>query len=203
MMRRRTSPRLGRVVAIARRDLAIELSYQLRLIIRYLSVGALAVLVFYASDLVQDPEELEGFAGGYYEFVIVGLAVTAFADLGLSSFTRRMSEEQAQGTLEALLATPTRPGTLLTGGFLVPLLLTAVEVALLVGFGIGVAGVGIPVGGLLISLPLFILTIISFCTLGIISAALIIVAKRGDPLTGPAYQLTLLLSGAVFPIEVF
>ena len=33
--------------------------------------------------------------------------------------------------------------------------------------------------------------------------AVVLLVKRGDPISGPLYQATLILSGAIFPVELF
>ena len=81
--------------------------------------------------------------------------------------------------------------------------MTTVEVALLIGVGIGVVEVGLSWSGVLLSVPIVILTVANFCAMGILSAAIILLVKRGDPISGPLYQVTLLLSGAIFPVDLF
>lgn len=194
---------LRRLGAIARRDLLIELSYQFRLGLSFVGVLVAAFVAFYVSELVGSPEQLATFNGTYFDYVLVGLALTAFAGLGVSAFTTQVTQEQGAGTLEALLAGPTRLATLLAGGFIVPLVLTILEVALLVGVGVGLLGTGLTAGQLLLALPVVALTLANFAALGIVSAAVIMLVKRGDPISGPVYQLTLLTSGAIFPVALF
>lgn len=194
---------LARVRAVARRDLLVELSYQFRLVFYLTTVFASAFVAFYVSKLVGDPEPLRQYDGSYFEFVVLGLALTSYATLGVAAFTAQITQEQSAGTLEVLLGGPTRLVTLLAGGFLVPLGLTTIEVALLVGIGVGWLGAGLSATGVLLALPVVVLTVVNFCAMGIASAAVVLLVKRGDPISGPLYQLTLVLSGAVFPVELF
>lgn len=192
-----------RIGALFRRDFYVEFSYQFRIVLRYLEVVFYALIMFFISRLMGQPPELDQYEGGYFEFVMVGLAVTAFGGLGISAFNQRIGEEQRLGTLEVLLTTPTRMSVFLTGSFVLPLLLTTGEVILLLVIAISTAGVGFPLGGMLLSIPLWVLTIATFCAFGIMAAGVIVVTKRGDPISGPLYQLTLLFSGALFPVSVF
>jgi ABC-2 type transport system permease protein len=197
------SARLHRLGALARRDLAIEISYHFRLGLFLTGAFVSAFLAFYVSKLVGEPEALERFEGSYFDYVVIGLALTSYAGLGVVAFTAQISREQAAGTLEVLLSGPTRLGTLLAGGLLVPLGLTTIEVALLVGMGVGVVGVGLSMTGVALAVPVVLLTVVNFCAMGIASAALVLLVKRGDPVSGPAAQVVLLLSGAIFPVELF
>jgi ABC-2 type transport system permease protein len=190
------------IVAITRRDVWIERSYQLRLVLRVIGIFFFAATLFFVSDLVRHPKELNQYSGNYFDFVVVGLAVVSFATVGLRSFNQALANEQAQGTLEMLLTTPTPVPTLLAGALVVPLCIAALQVALLVGVGVGIVGVGFSLEGVLLSVPLFALTFANFCAMGIFSACFTVIAKRGDPISGPLAQATSFLAGALFPVSL-
>lgn len=191
------------VGAIARRDLTIELSYPFAQLNRLFMITVQGFFVFYIARLVDNPDEIARYDGTYFEFVIVGLAVVNFAGLGIDTFADRVMSEQRAGTLEVLLAGPVRFITLLIGSMVVPLAWAFIEVLGLVGIGLGVAGVGLRPYGVLVALPVLLLTLAVFCGFGVLIASIVILVKRGDPISGPLGQLTLLLSGALFPVEVF
>ena len=193
---------IRRMRAIARRDTLLQLSYQFNLLTFLSTAFFSAFIAFFVSDLV-DSDLLEQYGGSYFDFVIVGLALTSYAGLGVAAFNEQITQEQGAGTLEVLLGGPTGLGTLLAGGFIVPLALTTIEVAALILVGVGALGAGLTLQGLAVSAPIVVLTVVNFCAMGIASAAVVLLVKRGDPISGPVYQATLLLSGAVFPIELF
>lgn len=192
-----------RISAIVRRDFIIELSYQLRLVIRLFTLVASMAFMYYVSEFVGQPEALAGYRGGYFDYVIIGIGLTGYMSLGMGAFINRINQEQNTGTFEILLAGPTPLSVLLLAGFIVPFAITTVELAALLGFGLGVIGGGISLGAALIALPLAALTVLSFCAFGIAGAALVVLAKRGDVLTGPLYQATLVFSGVLFPVSLF
>jgi ABC-2 type transport system permease protein len=189
-------------LAVLRRDWEIERTYRMRLLLMAASTAAFAAGLYFVGELVTAPPELAGYHGTYFDFALVGLAVTSFAGVGLRSFGTSMTTEQNTGTIDLLLASPASRAGLLSGLFLFPFFLAAAEVAALLGIGIGVLGSGMPIGGLLMSVPVLILTTISFAAVGIAAGGLLIIAKRGDPISGPFFQITMLLSGAVYPISV-
>lgn len=194
---------LTRLGAITRRDLAIQLSYHFQLVFSFVGTAAAAFLAFYVAKLVGEPESLSAYRGSYFDFVVIGLALTSYAGVGVAAFTMQISQEQSAGTLEILLTGPTRIPVILAGGFLVPFGITTLEVALLLLVGLGLLGAGLSTTGLLLAVPVVLLTVANFCALGIASAALVLLAKRGDPISRPLFQLTLLLSGAIFPVALF
>ncbi len=197
------SGELARMVAIARRDLQTERTYPLQHISRLFQLALTVLIAYYVSSLVEEPEALQGYRGGYFDYVMVGLGVMAIATLGVGTFTRNITTEQSLGTFEVLLSTPTRLSVLLAGSFVFPLLLTVVDIGIFLGFGIGVLGDGLTLTGLVLAVPLFALTLASFCAFGILGASLLVLAKRGDPLSAPLLQVTSILSGALFPVSVF
>ena len=194
---------LGRIEAIARRDLQTERTYHFRHAMRLFQIAITAGVVYYLSDIVGDPPELDQYAGGYFEFAMIGLMVMSVANLGIGTFNANITAEQTLGTMEVLLATPTPLPVLLAGSFVFPLMLTVLDITLYFTIGLGLLGTGLSVDGVLLSFPLLVLTLATFCAFGVAGASIVVLAKRGDPLTAPLLQLTAILSGALFPISVF
>ncbi|MEE8603381.1 ABC transporter permease [Euzebya tangerina] len=193
----------SRLLAIARRDTETELSYRFRLASLLVSPFIGAFLAFYIARLVGTGGPLAEYDGTYFDYVVVGLALTSYAALGVSAFTQRIAQEQTAGTLEVLLAGPTRLPTLLAGGFIVPLGLTTIQVVGLIGIGVGLVGTGLSPGAVVGALPVLVLMILNFVAVGVVAGAVTLLSKRGDPISRGFYQLTLLLSGAVIPLELF
>jgi ABC-2 type transport system permease protein len=193
---------IGRVAAIARRDLLTESTYRLRYVTRVVEVAITGVIAFNVSKLVASPE-LARYGGDYFDFAMVGLAVMSVARLGIGAFNQNILREQSLGTMEVLLSTPTPLSTLLAGSFVFPLLLTVFDIVLYLGVGIGLFGNGLRPVGVLYSIPILALMLGSFCAFGVVSASLLVLIKRGDPLTAPFTTLTSILSGALFPVSTF
>ena len=153
-----------RLGAIARRDWRTVKRYQFRQLLRLLDFVYAAILAFYVGRLFDTvPDELTEYGGNYFDFAMVGLAVMSVAGLGIGTFNDTITREQTLGTLEVLLVTPTPVPVLLAGSLVLPLALTFIDIALYVGVGIGVFGVGLSWSGVLLSIPLFLLTLASFC----------------------------------------
>ena len=140
-------------------------------------------------------------AGDYFAFALIGVVLVSFATLGLGTFSRTISDEQGGGTLEVLLSVPAPLAVVLGGAFVVPLALTALEILVYAGTAVGV-GTTFSVASTLLALPVLVLTIASFCALGVLSAAFIVLTKRGDPFTLLATRATTLLAGSLFPISL-
>jgi ABC-2 type transport system permease protein len=189
-------------LAVFRRDFAIERTYHFQFALSLLQTAVFGVGLYFISKLIEDPEALANYNGTYFDFVMAGLAVTSFAAVGLQSFGNSLVREQATGTIDLLLVAPTSPSGLMGGMFLFPFTLGSVQLVALLGFGIGVVGSGMPIGGLLLSVPILLLTTATFAAVGIAAAGILLLAKRGDPLTGPFSQISMIMSGAIFPLEI-
>jgi ABC-2 type transport system permease protein len=198
-----TQTQLARVRAISRRDWRTERSYTLKYVLVLLQlVFTMAIVYHLAKFVIVDPSQVGGLVGTYFDYAVVGLAVMSIAQLGIGTFNNNIMREQALGTLEVLFATPTPLPILLAGSFVFPMLLTGLELFVYLVIGIGVLGSGLTTTGVLFAIPVLILTLVSFCSFGIVSASIVVIAKRGDPISAPLLQLTAIISGALFPIEV-
>lgn len=196
------SANLRRLGAITRKELITLTSYRISMMMRILNIGYFAVSFYFIGEFVGDPASLDDVSGGYFEFVLVGSIVSSFAVVGLSAFGDQITDEQDEGTLEALLTTPTPTWTIIAASHVVPLLFVIAETVLLIAVGLGVFGSGVSIIGLLWATPVLFLTTLAFVPLGILAGAFIVLVKRGDPFSGPIQQLTLLLSGALYPLTV-
>lgn len=190
------------VIAILRRDWAIERTYQLGLAMRLIDVAVMATVIYFVSLMIEDPSSLADYGGSYFDFAVVGLAVTSFAGVGLSSFSESLAREQNTGTIDLLLASPAPVPQLMIGMFALPFALASVQIAGLLGIGIGVVGSGIPLGGLLMSIPVLLLTTATFAAVGVAIGGMMLLVKRGDPISGPFYQASMLLSGVIVPVDL-
>lgn len=190
------------VPAVLRRDWAVERTYQLHLVMQLVDVAVMATAIYFVSLMVEDPASLADYGGNYFDFAVVGLAVTSFAGVGLSSFGESLAREQNTGTIDLLLASPAPIPQLMIGMFALPFILASVQIAGLLGIGIGVVGSGIPLGGLLLSVPVLLLTTATFAAVGVAIGGMMLLVKRGDPISGPFYQASMLLSGVIVPVDL-
>lgn len=193
---------IAKLRVIAHRDFTIMTSYRLQFVMRSGS-GLLAVAaLFFLGRVVGDSPGLGAYRAQYFEFALLGTIVLAFASVALQSFSQTITEEQRAGTLEVLISGPTGIPTLLAGMFVVPLANTLFTVAIYLIIAVGLFGASFALGGVLPGLVLLVLTLTTFCAFGILSAALIVVSKRGDPLSLGIAHLTTFLGGAMFPVTV-
>lgn len=196
---------VAKVPAFFRRDLMILLSYRAALLSDWVNLLVQVVIFAYVSRLV-DPATLPAYGAGptsYLEFVVIGIAIGAFVQLGLTRLVAVFRAERVMGTLEALLLTPTAFTTLQLGSVAYELVYVPVRTALFLAAVAAAFGLSLQLSGLgpvLVALLLFIPTIWG---LGVASAGLVLVFRRGSGAAGFVGTILAVGSGAYFPLELF
>lgn len=191
------------VIAFVRRDVLTEMSYRANFLFG-LSGGLFTIMTFFflARLVEQAAPGLSNYRGGYFAFVLVGLAVTAFLREALGGFAQRVRSAQVLGTLEAVLATPIPPFAAILCESVFPLVGAAFRAALYLGFGALALGPAIAFERLPAAALALLLGVASFAALGILSASATMVLKRGDPIAWAIGGLSILVGGVYYPVEV-
>ncbi|MEO6715436.1 MAG: ABC transporter ATP-binding protein/permease [Mycobacteriales bacterium] len=196
---------MRKLPAFGRRDLLIQLSYRTAYLSEVLSLSLQTVVFAFVAKLV-DPTKIPvdaGVGNPYLAFVAVGIAVAAFMQLGLSRVVAAIQTEQALGTLDSLLVTPTAFPTIQLGSAMydavyVPLrtaiFLTAVSLAF---------GVRFHASGFLPAAAVLFLFVPVVWGIGVVAAAGVLTFRRGANLIGFAAAASSLTSGAFFPLTLF
>lgn len=189
-----------RLLAFLRKDLAHEASYRMYFLWRVGSLVFSVVGLFFLSGMFAGPvPALSSYGGDYFCFALIGLALTEAMVACLNSFSAAIRYEQVVGTLEAMAATPTSLGRILFYSGLYPLFYAGLRSALSLGLGIAL-GANLGFLPLLRAVPVFLLTMVTFGALGVISASMILVLRRSDPVGMLLGAISFLFSGALYPL---
>jgi ABC-2 type transport system permease protein len=193
-----------KLVAFLRRDFLIAWSYRMQFFTDAISLALQAFMFYFVGRLV-DPSKLPSYGGTratYMEFVGVGIALSAFMQVGLSHVASAIRKEQLTGTLESLLMTPTSTVIMQIGSVVYDLLYVPLRTAgflavIAIGFGVHFRA-----GGILPSAALLLVFIPFVWGLGIASAASALTFRRGGAGIGFGIVLLSFGSGAYFPIQL-
>ena len=120
----------------------------------------------------------------------------------MGSFSGAISSAQSQGTLEAMLVTPTSLATILLSSSIWDFLMASLNVFAYLVVGTVVFGADIGDANVLSALVVLILTVLVFSGVGILSASAIMVLKRGDPVTWLFGSVSAFLGGTLFPVSM-
>jgi ABC-2 type transport system permease protein len=200
----RTWEELRKLPAFLRRDVLVMLSYRAMFIGDVLSLLLQALLFSYLAKLI-DASTLPTYNGrhaGYLEFATIGIAVAAFAQIGLSRAATAVRNEQLMGTLEPMLSTPTSVETVQVGSVMLDLVYVPLRTTAFFGLMVAVYGLAFHWDGLVPALLILLLLVPSVWGLGIIGAAAIMTFRRGTGTVGLFAMLLALASGAYFPLAL-
>ncbi len=194
----------GRAIAFLRRDLQSELSYRFSFVLELAGVFFAVASFYFVAKLFGKAASplLSPYGGDYFSFVLVGIAFLGFQTTGLSAFSSTVSGAQAQGTLEAMLVTPTRLSTIILSSSQWSFAFTSLRVGVYLILGAVFFGVDFSNADVLPALAALVLTVIAFSSLGIISASFIMIFKRGDPIAWLISSSSTLLGGVYYPISI-
>lgn len=193
-----------KLLAFVKRDVKTELSYRLAFSGQVLGVFFQLGMFYFISRVFQGAlvGYLKPYHGDYFSFVLIGLAFSGYVGVGLHTFSRHIREAQMQGTLEALLSTPTPTTLILLASCLWPMLWTSVQVGLYLLVGVTLFRAAVTLANPLGALLLFPLTILPHAAIGMLSASIIMIYKRGNPLQWLIGSGSLILGGVYYPVEV-
>lgn len=188
--------------AFLRRDFLIESSYPIAFISSNLNAVVILFMFFFVSKLI-DPSHvgIAKYGADYFAFTFVGYVFYQYFDQALGSFSRAIQREQVTGSLEAMLATQTPPEFCLLMSSFYYHFYAGAQLLFLVLVGLGF-GIDFSASSLGAGFLIFVLSVTTFMSVGIISAAGIIVMKKGDPLGWLLTTSNFVLGGAFFPVEV-
>lgn len=190
-----------KILAFLQRDARAWASYRFSMGLQLAGIFFSLIVWFFISNAVavKDGSAIQEYSNNYFDFVVIGIAVSGYVTVSLSGFASHIREAQISGTLEALLVTPTSIPTLVIGSTvgdyagatarLLGLLLFAGTV-----FQVPIVWTSLPSAGLVL-----LLTIVAFSGIGLLSATFVMVFKRGDPLAQAVAWFSMLLGGVYFP----
>ncbi|MFC1460892.1 ABC transporter permease [Verrucomicrobiota bacterium] len=193
-----------KALAFIKRDWTIESSYKFAFVFGLIT-SVLPVFSFYfIGKLVggRGAESLSKYGVGYFPFAMIGVAFTQYLMVALRSFANTIRRSQMAGCLEAMLSTRTRPGTVIAMSSLYSFVMKTIHILLVFTIAGLFLGVEYRQANILTALVIVVLTILTFSSLGIFSAAVIVVLKKGDPIEWVFGSLCSLLGGALFPISI-
>jgi ABC-2 type transport system permease protein len=194
----------AKLPAFVRRDVKVALSYRVAFASDVFGIAAQIVVFSFIAKLVE-PSKLPTFGGtqvSYLEFVATGIVLNLALGVLLYRVAGAIRQEQLQGTLESLLATPTATATLQIGSVASTLLMVPLRATLMMGAIAIVFGLHFDMGGI-VPAALIVAALVPFAWgLGLATGAAIVTFRRGSGLLGAGTTLLGLASGAVFPLAL-
>jgi ABC-2 type transport system permease protein len=200
----RLSKMMRKALALLKKDFLLETSYRFAFFFNIFGVLVSLLSYFFIDKLFGHSitGNLKEFGVNYFSYVLLSMAFFGYVGVGIGSFSERIRSEQMQGTLEAILLTPTKISTLLFSLALWNLILATIDLIIYICLAVFLFKISFAGMNILSTIIIFILTVFSFSALGIVSASFIMVFKRGNPFGWLVGSLEGLIGGVYFPITV-
>ena len=191
-------------IAFFKRDLKIAVSYRLQFVIQGFGIILSTFSFFLLSGMFsgQHIASLDPYGGDYFPFILIGLALTDYLTISTNTFATEIRSAQMVGTLESLLVTPTSIYTILLSSFTYKALSTSLRMLLYILLGYFIFSIRFQSISFFALGLTFLLTLLPFFGLGLLSAAFIIVFKQGSPINSLMAMSSGLLGGVVYPVAV-
>ena len=189
--------------AFLTRDFLTQISYRSAFVLSFVGIFFRAFTFFFIAKLVGPSATpmLGKFGGDYFAFVLLGIAFNSYFGLGLNGFASSLRQAQTTGTLEAMLMSPTPVSRLIIGSAVWNYAFTTFRVLVYIVLGLAL-GMDLSQANWFPALICLLLSIVSFAAIGIIAAGIIMVIKRGDPLTSLVSSVSALFGGIYYPIDL-
>jgi ABC-2 type transport system permease protein len=177
-------------------DLVEEFNYPISFAMRLLGVVAPLLPFFFISKLVGNSPEV---GGDYMTFTVIGLALTALLSTAMNGFGTTLQRAFQRGTMETFLVEPV-PWTA------IPLAMNQWQVlngllytAMLMGMG-WVLGANYHLAGVPAALLIGVLGVIAGMSIGIVSAAVLLLTLKSTPVIRIYDIAASLLAGSIFSV---
>jgi ABC-2 type transport system permease protein len=192
---------LAKIGAIVVRDALVALSYPGNFALTWASIFVEVIIAWYISQLIPHSAKFSasGVPVSYFQYLAINSAFVRFQTAALNSFAEAIRDGQLTGTLEMVMATPTRlPTLILSSGlwaFSLTGLQTAVYLAVAVLFGLNLNDLN-PVTAIVF----LVLTVAAISPLGVLAAALAMVIKKTGPVEWVSNASAQLFGGVYLPL---
>jgi ABC-2 type transport system permease protein len=194
----------AKVPAFVRRDFLVAWSYRTVFVSDVINLAGQALLFSFIGQMI-DSDDLPRYGGSevtYLEFAAVGIAVNVFVQFGMTRVGAAVRGEQLMGTLESVLMTPTAPTTVQLGSVAFDLVYLPIRTGIYLTVVAAVFGLHFSAGGVGPALLVLLAFIPFVWGIGLLSAAVVLVFRRGAGLVGFGALLLGFASGAYFPLDL-
>ena len=192
-----------KALAFIVRDFKIYWTYKFWVVFDVIDIAILVATYYFVAQIIT-PAQLvsEGYSSGdYFTFAMLGIAFSQYVQNSVHGLTEGVRDEQWTGTIETILSSATNYRTYLLGASLFRFLYGTIIL-------VGALGLGILIGGRVILTPSSLITGVVFAVLlvvghlaiGAMSAGIVVMIKRGDPIAWGFTWLTQLVSGVFYPL---
>jgi ABC-2 type transport system permease protein len=195
---------LRTALAFIKKDILITISYRFAFIMQIFSILVAVTTLYFLGSFVDsaDLPFLKIYGGSYFGFLMIGVAFSDYAGISVNSFYGNIRDGQLTGTLEIILASPTRLFMFLFSSSLWSYIYTSFRLVIYFLLGIFVFKLEVGNANLPAAMAVFMLSIICFIAFGVIIASVVLVVKKGEGPFKAVVGISGIISGLLFPTDL-
>lgn len=201
----RSSSDLIHIWAVFWANFKVFLSYRTWVITETLStIASIAMYSFMGLQVRSERLVGAGYGGvSWLAFALVGVASANYLWMCISRISHSMQHEVSEGTLEPIISSPIRLRSYIIGQSIRGFLISGYFMlgVLLVGIFLLKTPVILTLETILSFLIVLLMMVASYIGIGVMVAGIILVYKKGDPLTFLFASITEFLGGVLFPLN--
>jgi ABC-2 type transport system permease protein len=187
-----------------RRDLRIASTYRSPFILEAVEALFGATTFYYVARFVDSPALREALPQGktYFAYSLVGFVFFDYLNAALDTFDRSLLEARDSGTLEPLLVTQVSLPVILAGSAFYPFAATTLRIAVYLGWAAALFDFPLNAANWLAVVAVLMATLLAFSGLGVLSAAYLLLFKRGNPAKWLILGVSSVVGGMLFPVAI-
>jgi ABC-2 type transport system permease protein len=190
--------------AFIKRDFLLAISYKAMFVIQFLSIFFGVTVLYYVGEVFGNVASLvlNPYGGNYFTFLLLGIAFLDYHAVSLRVFSNSIQESQMMGTLEIILLSPINLSAMLWYSSLWGYIFTSLRFLVYLLLGVLLFGLNIGNANILTTFLILTLSIVSFASMGVFLAGIVMFFKRGDSINVILSSVSMFLGGVPYPIEV-
>lgn len=194
---------MRKIAAMFRASWLSASSYRLNMVISVLGLLVSAVPVYFVAHALQPvmATAIQGEGTQYFAFLLLGMVTMTVISTAVNTLPGSIGSGISNGTLEALLATPTRMPTLLAGMVSYGFAWSTFRAAILLVAGWAL-GAHIVWSKLPLVVAILALLVLAYAGVGLLAASLVLTFRTSGPLATAVLLLSGLLGGVYYPTHV-
>lgn len=187
-----------------RRDLRIASTYRSPFVLEAIEALFGATTFYYVARFVDSPGLRAALPQGktYFAYSLVGFVFFDHLNAALDTFDRSLQEARDSGTLEPLLVTQVSLPVILVGSAFYPFAATSLRIAVYLGWAAALFDFPLHAANWIAVAAVLVATLLAFSGLGVLSAAYLLLFKRGNPAKWFILGVSSIVGGMLFPVDI-
>jgi ABC-2 type transport system permease protein len=187
-----------------RRDLRIASTYRSPFVLEAIEALFGATTFYYVARFVDSPALRAALPQGktYFAYSLVGFVFFDYLNAAVDTFDRSLQEARDSGTLEPLLVTQVSLPVILAGSAFYPFAATTLRIAVYLAWAAALFDFPLHAANWIAVAAVLVATLLAFSGLGVLSAAYLLLFKRGNPAKWFILGVSSIVGGMLFPVDI-